>query len=73
MVDRRIMDESSIKTSLSWTKIDKTRDNEFVGTWYKDPIGMSCEMTTKLGGELQHPMTGMTLGWEKILEDIFLQ
>jgi len=23
-------------------------------------------MTTKLGGELQHPITGMTLGCEKI-------
>ena len=31
-------------------------------------MGMSCEMTTRLGGELQQPITGITFGWEKILE-----
>ena len=31
------------------------------------PTGMYWLMTTRLGGELQQPMTGSTLGWEKIL------
>ena len=31
-------------------------------TWNKDPIGIYWEMTTRFGGELQHPITGITLG-----------
>ena len=27
---------------------------------------MNWEMTTRLGGALQHPITGITFGWEKI-------
>ena len=36
-------------------------------TWNRDPIGIYWEMTTRFGGELQHPITGMTLGWLNIL------
>ena len=34
----------------------------------RDPKGMNCEMSTKLGGWLQQASTGSTLGWLKILQ-----
>jgi len=37
--------------------------NDFINsTWKSDPMGISCEMTTRLGGELQQPITGITFG-----------
>ena len=36
-------------------------------TLWRLPTGMYWLITTRLGGELQQPITGSTLGWEKIL------
>lgn len=35
---------------------------------WSDPQGIYWLITTKLGGELQHPITGNTLGCENILQ-----
>ena len=35
-------------------------------TPYSEPFIINWLITIKLGGSLQHPMTGNTLGWEKI-------
>ena len=47
--------------------VSTTSPEPSCNTWYMDPTGTNWLMTTRLGGELQQPMTGMTLGWEKIL------
>ena len=52
----------------NWIALDAstTKPDPSCKTWYSDPNGTYWVITTKFGGELQHPITGITFGWEKI-------